>query len=141
MRMLDETIGDIYSNIVGKCWHGACMNDQLQQKKKTDLENDILRELVGQVSKMVPQLLKVFDICGELDWYSSRFNPSHFYRRFQLTQFQFSLLALAAAARKYNMKRPQIAEDNSLFITGGRHLLVEMCVDRYISNDVAMCPG
>lgn len=47
----------------------------------------------------------------------------------------FSMLALAVAARDYNMVKPTMTTDKVLHITQGRHILQELCVNIFVPND------
>ncbi|KAJ3023757.1 MutS protein msh5 [Thoreauomyces humboldtii] len=97
MFELDETLGDIHSIIA-------------------DREIEIMQRLQETVLKYAPPLIRITEVCAELD----------------------CLLSLAEAARKYNYVRPQMTEQNVLHIVKGRHPLQELCVDTFVPNDISI---
>ncbi|KDE06931.1 hypothetical protein MVLG_02818 [Microbotryum lychnidis-dioicae p1A1 Lamole] len=51
------------------------------------------------------------------------------------------LLSFAECARLYDWTRPSVVEEPVLDIRGGRHPLVELCVDSFVRNDVRLVGG
>lgn len=84
-----------------------------------DREIEIIHDLAAKILEYEEILTNVSDICGELD----------------------SLLALAQGASQYNLTRPRMTESNAIKIKGGRHILQELTVPRYISNDTLIAGG
>ncbi|PGH34737.1 DNA mismatch repair protein MSH5 [[Emmonsia] crescens] len=82
-------------------------------------EIEIIYEMAQNVLQYEKILVEASDICGEID----------------------SLLALVQGASLYKLIRPQITEDNSIVIKGGRHLLHEVTVPTYIPNDTLIVGG
>lgn len=60
---------------------------------------------------------------------------------FDPTYVSASILALARAARDFGLKRPIMREEPVLQIRGGRHILYESLVPRYIENDTMIASG
>ncbi|KAK8844830.1 hypothetical protein IAR55_006680 [Kwoniella newhampshirensis] len=65
-----------------------------------------------------------------------------------LQEVEFDLLAtidvvaeLDCAVKTYSLTRPTIIEEPDLVIEGGRHLLYEKSVQRYITNDIGLSAG
>ena len=46
-----------------------------------------------------------------------------------------ALLSLSLCAKSFNLKKPEIVEEKEITFTGGRHLLQEMCVVQFITNE------
>ncbi|KEF51694.1 uncharacterized protein A1O9_12329 [Exophiala aquamarina CBS 119918] len=84
-----------------------------------DYEIEIAHDLAQDILAHEKLLITVSDLCGELD----------------------CLLALAHAARQYKLTRPQITEENIIEIKGGRHLLHEMSVPAFVTNDTLLVGG
>ncbi|SCV67929.1 BQ2448_50 [Microbotryum intermedium] len=59
----------------------------------------------------------------------------------ELDSLYQSLLAFAECARLYDWTRPSVVDDSVLDIRGGRHPLVELCVDSFVQNDVRLVSG
>ncbi|KAF2866754.1 muts domain V-domain-containing protein [Massariosphaeria phaeospora] len=84
-----------------------------------DREIEISHELAQFVLQYEALLTTISDICGELD----------------------SLLALAQGAERYKLCRPRITRENIIHIKGGRHILQELTVPSYVSNDTTLVGG
>lgn len=84
-----------------------------------DVEIEIVHDLAQRVLQDEAFLIKASDLCGELD----------------------CLLALAHGAVQYNLSRPLFVDENVIRITAGRHLLQEMVVPSYVSNDASLAGG
>ena len=84
-----------------------------------DIEIEISYDLAQRVLEDEKLLIDVSDLCGELD----------------------SLLALAQGASQHRLTRPRVTEDNVILIKAGRHLLQEMTVPSYITNDACLAGG
>lgn len=84
-----------------------------------DREIEIIHALAEKILQYEEILTTVSDICGELD----------------------SLLALAQGAKQYSLARPRMTESNIIKIEGGRHILQELTVPRYIPNDTLIAGG
>ncbi|KAK2799306.1 MutS protein msh5 [Onygenales sp. PD_10] len=82
-------------------------------------EIEIVYEMAQRVLQYETMLVEASDICGEID----------------------SLLALVQGANLYKLIRPQITQDNSIVIKGGRHLLQELTVPTFIPNDTLIVGG
>ncbi|PGH01372.1 DNA mismatch repair protein MSH5 [Blastomyces parvus] len=82
-------------------------------------EIEIVYEMAQNVLQHEKFLVEASDICGEID----------------------SLLALVQGASLYKLVRPQITQDNSIAIKGGRHLLHEVTVPTFIPNDTLIVGG
>ncbi|KAK2795607.1 hypothetical protein FQN50_009713 [Emmonsiellopsis sp. PD_5] len=82
-------------------------------------EIEIVYEMAQKVLQYETMLVEASDICGEID----------------------SLLALVQGASLYKLIRPQITQDNSIVIKGGRHLLHELTVPTFIPNDTLIVGG
>lgn len=52
-----------------------------------------------------------------------------------------SIFALAAGAKAYNLKRPQMTSCNVLHIKSGRHLLQEFGSENFVPNDCSLAGG
>ncbi|ETN41594.1 uncharacterized protein HMPREF1541_03530 [Cyphellophora europaea CBS 101466] len=81
-----------------------------------DAEIEIVHDLAQRVLQDEKLLVTASDLCGELD----------------------CLLALAHGAVQYNLTRPKIVEDSRIEVRGGRHLLQEMVVSSYVTNDTSL---
>ncbi|KNC52760.1 MutS protein 5 [Thecamonas trahens ATCC 50062] len=46
--------------------------------------------------------------------------------------------SLAVAAGEFSLTRPVVTRDNVLEVSGGRHILQELCVPTFVANDVAL---
>ncbi|EUC27440.1 hypothetical protein COCCADRAFT_9965 [Bipolaris zeicola 26-R-13] len=84
-----------------------------------DREIEISHELAQYLLQYEELLTACSDVCGELD----------------------SLLALAQAAKIYKLCRPEITNENTIRIKGGRHMLQELLVPSFVANDTAMKGG
>ncbi|KAK5046143.1 hypothetical protein LTR84_008600 [Exophiala bonariae] len=84
-----------------------------------DYEIEIAYDLAQTILAEEKLLIAVSDLCGELD----------------------CLLALAHAAHQYRLTRPCISEENLIDIKGGRHLLHEMSMSCYVTNDTFLVGG
>lgn len=84
-----------------------------------DYEIEIAYELAQNILADEKLLIEASDLCGELD----------------------CLLALAHAAHQYKLTRPRITEENIIDIKGGRHLLHEMSVSSFVTNDTFLVGG
>ncbi|KAI9676986.1 MAG: MutS protein msh5 [Caeruleum heppii] len=87
-----------------------------------DKEIEIVHNLAQRMMEHETLITDCSDICGQLD----------------------SLLALAEGARKYNLTRPTLVEDNIIEIKGGRslqHCLQELTVGSYVANDTLLVGG
>lgn len=84
-----------------------------------DREIEIAHELAQCVLDTEKLVLDSSELCGELD----------------------ALLALAHGAVQYNLVRPRMVEENIVDIRGGRHLIQELIVPAYISNDAFVVGG
>ncbi|EGE78220.2 DNA mismatch repair protein MSH5 [Blastomyces dermatitidis ATCC 18188] len=82
-------------------------------------EIEIVYEMAQNVLQHEKFLVDASDICGDID----------------------SLLALVQGASLYKLVRPQITQDNSIVIKGGRHLLYEVTVPTFIPNDTLIVGG
>ncbi|KLJ07360.1 DNA mismatch repair protein MSH5 [Blastomyces silverae] len=82
-------------------------------------EIEIVYEMAQNILQHEKFLVDASDICGEID----------------------SLLALVQGASLYKLVRPQITQDNSIVIKGGRHLLHEVTVPTFIPNDTLIVGG
>ncbi|OJD26055.1 hypothetical protein ACJ73_02570 [Blastomyces percursus] len=82
-------------------------------------EIEIVYEMAQNVLQHEKFIVEASDICGEID----------------------SLLALVQGASLYKLVRPQITQDNSIVIKGGRHLLHEATVPTFIPNDTLIVGG
>ena len=79
-----------------------------------DREIEIVYDL-GQLVLEAEDILNIIsDVCGELDRYLGSIRMHT--RRADCT----SLQALAQGARKYNLCRPEVTQDNIIDIRGGR---------------------
>ncbi|KAF7512474.1 hypothetical protein GJ744_001409 [Endocarpon pusillum] len=84
-----------------------------------DIEIEISYDLAQRVLQHEEILISVSDICGELD----------------------CMLAFAQGARHYNLVRPRMTEENIIDIKDCRHLLQEMTVPSYVTNDAFLIGG
>lgn len=84
-----------------------------------DIEIEISYNLAQRVLQYEEMLVSVSDLCGELD----------------------CILALAHGAHHHNLVRPRMTEENTLDIQNGRHLLQEMIVPSFVSNDAFLVGG
>jgi len=85
----------------------------------TDREIEIVHALAQDVLQHEATLSTISDIGGELD----------------------SLVALAIGAMRYDLVRPILTHDNIIAIQGGRHLLQELSVTSYVTNDTYIHAG
>ena len=81
-----------------------------------DREIEIIHELALEVLKFEESLATASDVCAELD----------------------VLLALAEGAKRYNLCRPLMTEENTIAIEGGRHLLQELTVSAFVPNNFCL---
>lgn len=100
MTDLDSHLGDVHSFIA-------------------DREIEVMHELTASVAGAGGLLVKVAEICAEMD----------------------CLLAFAKASEIYNYVRPRMMDDARLEVKGGRHPLQELCVDSYQANDILLAGG
>lgn len=131
-----ETASDSYSYRQREGWHLIYttedaayyktpeMNEMDQQfgdvyTMACDREIEILHALAQSVLQYDELLVSVSDLCGELD----------------------CLLALAHGARQYNLVRPKMTRDNVIKVSGGRHILQELCVGSFVANDTVLIGG
>lgn len=84
-----------------------------------DYEIEIAYDLAQNILADEKLLVAVSDLCGELD----------------------CLLALAHAAHQYRLACPSVIEENIIDIKGGRHLLHEMSVSCFVTNDTFLVGG
>jgi DNA mismatch repair protein MSH5 len=84
-----------------------------------DREIEIIHELAENILQFEELLTTASDVCAEID----------------------CILALAQGAREYNLVRPQLTDSNVLDIRGGRHILQERVVPRFIPNDTLIAGG
>ncbi|GAB7348558.1 hypothetical protein MBLNU459_g6949t1 [Dothideomycetes sp. NU459] len=84
-----------------------------------DREIEIIHDLAERILEYEEILTTISDICGELD----------------------SLLALARGAIQYDLIRPCITDSNIIKIKGGKHILQELTVPRYVPNDTFVAGG
>ncbi|KAI9890703.1 MAG: MutS protein msh5 [Vezdaea aestivalis] len=84
-----------------------------------DREIEITVKLAQKIIQYERLILESSDMCGELD----------------------CLLALAKGAEYYKLARPTISKNNVIRIRDGRHLLQELTVDSYVSNDAVLVGG
>lgn len=82
-------------------------------------EIEIIQRLVEHLKGYETSILRTADAIAELD----------------------CILALARAARDFGLKRPIMREEPVLQIRGGRHILYESLVPRYIENDTMIASG
>ncbi|KAK2760737.1 MutS protein msh5 [Arachnomyces sp. PD_36] len=82
-------------------------------------EIELVYELAQNILTYENMLVEASDICGELD----------------------SLLALAQGANLYKLVRPQVVRPNVIDIKGGRHLLQELTVPSFVTNDSFLVGG
>jgi DNA mismatch repair protein MSH5 len=85
----------------------------------SDREIEISHDLAQFVLEYEELITTASDICGELD----------------------SLLALAQGAKMYKLAKPTLTEENVIKIKGGRHILQELVVPSFISNDTDLAGG
>lgn len=90
-----------------------------QPLTELDIEIEISYDLAQRVLQHEGMLVAVSDLCGELD----------------------CMLALAHGAHHHNLVRPRMTKDNTLDIKDGRHLLQEMTVPSYVTNDAFLVGG
>ena len=100
MYELDDHFGDMYANICDK-------------------EIEITHELAVDVLRYEDMLVKVSNVCGELD----------------------CLLALAQGAQLHKLSRPRLSKENIIRIKGGRHPLQELTVSSFVPNDTFLVGG
>jgi DNA mismatch repair protein MSH5 len=84
-----------------------------------ELEIEFAYDLAQKVLEDEELLVAASDLCGELD----------------------SSLAFSHVARKYNLTRPKMTEDNIIDIKGGRHLLQELTAPSFVPNDTLLVGG
>eukprot|EP01127_Copromyxa_protea_P016716 TRINITY_DN5012_c0_g1_i15.p1 TRINITY_DN5012_c0_g1~~TRINITY_DN5012_c0_g1_i15.p1 ORF type:complete len:374 (+),score=44.11 TRINITY_DN5012_c0_g1_i15:571-1692(+) len=85
--------------------------------KIVDIEGAISQELTAQTISYAPFLLNISSLAAKLD----------------------CLLAFAKVAEEHHLARPQVTDENVLYITGGRHLIQEICVtNSFIPNDTSL---
>lgn len=85
-----------------------------------DRENEIIRELETHILKQVQHLREAGEIAAELD----------------------CLITFALVANDLNWVKPKLVPDaGTLYITGGRHPLQQLCVETFIPNDTSICAG
>ena len=84
-----------------------------------DKEIEIIQRLAERVLEHEELLNEVSDVCGELD----------------------SLVALARGAKRHNLVRPRMTDQNIIKIKGGRHPLQELTVSAYVTNDTFIVGG
>ena len=84
-----------------------------------DIEIDLSYDLAQRVLENESLLVAVSDLCGELD----------------------SLLALAHGASQYKLTRPRMTDENVINISGGRHILQEMTIASFVTNDTYLVGG
>lgn len=85
----------------------------------SDREIELNHELAQYVLEYEEMLTMASDICGELD----------------------SLLALAQGAKMYRLSKPKLTNQNVVKIKGGRHILQELAVPSFVSNDTDLAGG
>ncbi|KAG9186743.1 hypothetical protein G6011_09851 [Alternaria panax] len=85
----------------------------------SDREIEISHELAQYLLQYEELLTSCSDICGELD----------------------SLLALAQGAKIYKLRRPRMTNDNIIQVKGGRHILQELTVSSFVTNDTILRGG
>ena len=81
-----------------------------------DREVEIAHDLAMQILGFEEPLVAASEACAELD----------------------TLLALAEGAKRYNLCRPTLTEDNALYIKDGRHPLQELTVPSFVPNDTSL---
>ena len=88
--------------------------------KMLDLEREVFRELRARLldpeSPLVGSLRALAGAAARID----------------------CAIALAVAAEKYRLVRPVVTRNNTLEISGGRHLLQELVVPAFIANDTSL---
>lgn len=84
-----------------------------------DRSIDLLDELLDSILSAQTQILGATDSLAEMD----------------------CLMAFATATRDYQLHRPQMVEENVIKIQRGRHLLYELTMDMYVSNDTLLAGG
>jgi DNA mismatch repair protein MSH5 len=84
-----------------------------------DFEIEILYDLAQRVLQHEKMLVAVSDICGELD----------------------CMFALSQGAIQHHLVRPCVTEENVIDIKNCRHLLQEMTVTSYVTNDAYLVGG
>jgi DNA mismatch repair protein MSH5 len=109
MKELDDAYGDMYCEIGGML-HYTMIFDTLTV---IDREVEIIHGLSNQVLQYAAALTKASDICGEFD----------------------AIFALASGAKKYGLVAPRMTSQNILSIQNGRHLLQELVVPSFVTND------
>ncbi|KAK4699437.1 DNA mismatch repair protein MSH5, partial [Phenoliferia sp. Uapishka_3] len=114
-RDLDEHLGDIHSFI-------------------SDKEIEIMHALLVKVVAQQEAILAVSSCLSELDWSAQYFAS----RSVETLTYCRSLLAFAETAKIYDWNRPTMSEDNTTEIKEGRHPLVELCVDSFVTNDTIL---
>jgi DNA mismatch repair protein MSH5 len=97
---LDQTYGDIYGQVL-------------------DMEIEIIQNLAQNVLEYEDAIVRMSDICGELD----------------------SLVAFARAAVQYKLVHPHMTSENVLKISEGRHILQELTVQSFVPNDAYLLGG
>ncbi|XP_054257301.1 mutS protein homolog 5-like [Macrosteles quadrilineatus] len=78
-----------------------------------EIESKIILKLVQYIQRNVGPLVKLTALIAELD----------------------CLLALARAARDFNLVEPQMTLDKQIHIKRGRNILQELCVEMFVPND------
>ncbi|MDQ3855240.1 MAG: DNA mismatch repair protein MutS [Chloroflexota bacterium] len=87
------------------------------QGQAEELEQQLLRQIIGQVAASAPQLQACARALAELDTY----------------------LSFAEAAARHRYVRPQLDESGCIEIKGGRHPVVEhRAVDGFVANDCCL---
>ncbi|TPX38060.1 hypothetical protein SmJEL517_g00294 [Synchytrium microbalum] len=125
---LDETLGDVHSNIVGRkvIDKNRLAILLIAAVSAVDRENEIIQQLQESALGFSEAMLRASSALAELDWQG----------------LSFALIAMSDAARRYNYKRPTMTEENRLDIVRGRHPLQELCVDAFVPNSTHLCsPG
>lgn len=93
--------------------------DRAKSSIGPDLEIEISYDLAQRVLQHEEVLVAVSDLCGELD----------------------SMFALALGAHQYKLVRPRMTEANIIDIKSCRHLLQEMTVASYVTNNAYLVGG
>eukprot|EP00835_Amoeboradix_gromovi_P001398 NODE_63_length_25098_cov_0.440498.p2 type:complete len:759 gc:universal NODE_63_length_25098_cov_0.440498:21490-23766(+) len=91
------------------------MDDQIGdiQQMLVEKEIDILYQLIVYIRLSLDILIKAEKSCGIID----------------------ALASLAVSAKLYNLSKPTIVDEMEITFKEGRHLLQEMCVSQFITND------
>jgi DNA mismatch repair protein MutS len=88
-------------------------------EKALALERSLYAELLAALAPFVASLKRVADALADLD----------------------AVLSLATAAQQLNWVAPDFVDEDCLLIEGGRHVVVEAQVERFIDNDVQLTRG